>query len=254
MTCVQDIYAYLQELSPLELQMDFDNSGFLVGHRDTPVSRALLALDITDAVIEEAVGKNAQLIISHHPIIFHKLRTVSDDPASAKVLKMVECGLAAICMHTNLDIAQGGVNDVLLRTLGASCEGPLDEDGCGRVGTLDAPLPLFDFLLRCRDALHTRGVRYVDAGRPVHRLAVMGGSGSGALSAAAAKGCDTYVTADVSYHSFLDALDLGVNLIDADHFCTENPVIPVLREQLAARFPETEFCVSEKHHALIAFL
>lgn len=253
MTSVREIYEYLQELAPLELQMDFDNSGFLVGRRDAAVKRALLALDITHDVITESVEKGAQLIVSHHPIIFHKLRTVSDDAASEKVLRLAENRIAAICMHTNLDIAQGGVNDVLLQTLGASYEGPLDPDGCGRVGTLEQALPLCEFLDRCRETLHTNGLRYVDAGKPVHRLAVMGGAGGGSLSAAVEKGCDTYVTADLSYHVFLDALDYGINLIDADHFCTENPVIPVLRDRLARRFPETEFCISDRHHALISF-
>ena len=253
MTEVREIYEYLQELAPLELQMDYDNSGFLVGRRDKAVRKVLLALDITNDVISEAEEKNVQLIVSHHPIIFHKLRTVNDDPSSVKVLRLAEKGIAAICMHTNLDIACGGVNDVLLQTLGAECEGTLDENGCGRVGVLPCTLSLDAFLDRCRRALHTNGIRYVDAGKTVQRLAVMGGSGSGALSDAVRKGCDTYVTADVSYHVFLDALDYGINLIDADHFCTENPIIPVLYRQLAARFPELEFCISEKHHAVISF-
>ena len=254
MSTVEAIYDYLKELAPLELQMDFDNAGFLVGHHDAQVSRAIVALDITEAVISEAVACDAQLIVSHHPIIFHKLRRVTDDVASAKVLRMVENGLAAICMHTNLDIAEGGVNDVLLQTLGATCEGPLDADGCGRVGYFDAPLPLSAFLLRCSESLQTNGLRYVDAGKPVQRLAVMGGAGGDALADAVAKGCDTYVTADVKYHQFLDALDYGINLIDADHFCTENPVIPVLRDRLSSRFPDVDFRVSQVHHALFSFL
>ena len=254
MTQVQDIYSYLQQLAPLDLQMDFDNSGFLVGRRKSPVKRALLALDITQKVIDEAMKRNVDLIISHHPIIFHKLRAVNDDPANIKVLRLAENGIAAICMHTNLDIAEDGVNDILLRILGASCEGTLDADGCGRIGFLDSPLSLNDFLFRCRDILHTNGIRYVDAGRPVFRIAVMGGAGGDALMDAIEKGCDTYVTADIKYHSFLDALELGINLIDADHFCTENPVIAVLQNKLALQFPDVDFFISEEHSALISFL
>lgn len=249
----EEIFRFLCTLAPLELQMDFDNSGFLVGRRKAPVSKVLLALDITGEVIGEAIDKGAQLIISHHPVIFHRLASVSDEGSDEYVLRMAEQGIAAICMHTNLDIADGGVNDVLIRLLGASCEGPLDKDGCGRIGSLPEPLSMEDFLARCKSRLHASGLRYFDAGQAVSRLAVLGGAGGDSLCEAAEKGCDTYVTADIRYHQFLDAARLGINLIDADHFCTENPVIPVLADKLAGEFPDLRFMVSQRHRALISF-
>ena len=253
MAGIKEIYDYLCELAPLELKMDFDNVGFLTGHLDGEAQRILLALDITDAVIDEAMDLDAQVIVSHHPLIFSPLRSVTDCGAGRKTMRLVENRLAAICMHTNLDIADGGVNDVLMHTLGAAVAAPLDTDGCGRIGLLPEEMPLTAFLERCRTRLNAPGLRYVDAGKPVHKLAVMGGSGGKSLYRAAELGCDTYVTADISYHSFLDALELGLNLIDADHFCTENPMIPVLAQKLRERFPDCEVLISQRHRPLIAF-
>ena len=255
MVKVEDIFRTLCELAPLELQMDFDNSGFLVGRGEQPVQRVLLALDVTDEVIDEAIRCGVQLIVSHHPVIFNPVRAVTDTNAQGRrLLKLIERHIAVISMHTNLDIAQGGVNDVLSETLGIQTENVLTEDGCGRIGSLDTELSLDEFLLRCKKALSCNGLRYVDAGRPVRRVAVMGGSGADSLERAAALGCDTYVTADIKYHQFQRALELGVNFIDADHFCTENPVMSRLSGWLKERFPDLQITVSSIHHPIICFV
>lgn len=253
MVKIQDIYDFLCRLAPVETQMSFDNSGFLVGHINHPVSRVLLALDITDEVIEEAAMAKADLIISHHPLTFAPVKRMTDAGDTKKFLRLAELGIAAICMHTNLDIARGGVNDVLINALGASSEEALDAEGCGRIGFLSEPMPFLEFLVYCKETLKTNGLRYYDAGREVHKLAVMGGAGGDAVETAFAKGCDTYVTADIKYHQFLLAKELGINLIDGDHFCTENPVIPVLAEMLAAEFEDVSFNVSKIHRQVIRF-
>lgn len=245
-----EIYDYLKELAPLELQMDFDNSGFQLGRLDAEVNRALLALDVTEEVVGEAIELGAQLIISHHPLIFSKLRSIMD----TKLLRLAENRIAVISMHTNLDIAAGGVNDVLITLLGARADGPLDPDNCGRVGELPEAQQFDSFLRFCKTALDSKGLRYYDAGRPVKRLAVMGGSGGDYIGCAVEKGCDTYVTADIKYHQFLEAKELGINLIDGDHFCTENPVIPSLCEKLRHEFPDVCFTVSASHGQVISFI
>ena len=131
MTCIRDVFEELCRIAPLELQMGFDNAGFQIGHRDRALHRALLALDMSDAVAQEAKERGAELIITHHPLIFSPLKAVSDaEPVQKRVLFLVENGIALICMHTNLDIAEGGVNDVLIRLLGAEPETALDADGC----------------------------------------------------------------------------------------------------------------------------
>lgn len=254
MITVQDIFDTLCRLAPLDLQLDFDNSGFLVGHPDKEVSRVLLTLDITEPVVDEAIAKGVQLIISHHPLIWDPLKSITSSGEGARVLRLIEHQIAAICMHTNLDIANGGVNDVLMQKLGGEVEGPLDKDGCGRIGHLAGQISLEEFLLDCKRILKANGLRFIDSGRPVYKLAVMGGAGSHAIEDAFLAGCDTYVTSDIKYHQFQQAQDLGLNLIDADHFCTENPIIPVLADRLRADYPEISFIVSEVHNQLIQFI
>lgn len=248
MTTAGEIFEFLKLLAPLELQMDFDSAGFLVGGLDRPVGKALLSLDATSEVIDEAVGIGAELIITHHPLIWNPMKRLTDsDITQRRVMTLAENRISLISMHTNLDIADGGVNDVLLDLLGAELVSALDEGGCGRVGLMREPTDMAHFLPFCKAALKTNGLRYYDSGRPVERLAVMGGSGGGSVERAYTLGCDTYVTADIKYDQFLTARELGINLIDGDHFCTENPVIYALRDRLRLAFPELKFEISGIH-------
>lgn len=249
MTKVKDIFNELCSYAPLELQMGFDNSGFLFGREEAAVSKALLSLDVTPAVVDEAAELGAELIISHHPLIFSPLKSVTDE----KLLKLAANNISVISMHTNLDIAQGGVNDVLMGALGASVDAALDQDDCGRIGSLPVAMSMEEFLGLCKTVLKSKGLRYYDSGRPVEKLAVMGGSGGDSVETAFRLGCDTYLTADIKYHQFLQAAELGINLIDGDHFCTENLVMPVLAERLAGCFKELSFIVSARHCQLIDF-
>ncbi len=248
MNTVKEIFEKLCEIAPLELQLPFDNAGLLLGRADAPVERALLSLDVTNKVVAEAIERGAQLIVSHHPLIWDPLKEITDsDPSPEKLLRLIEERIAVISMHTNLDIAAGGINDVLIALLGADNEGPFEEENCGRKGHLPHAVKLEDFLSVCKDKLQANGLRYCGAGRPVEKIAVFGGAGANALMKAWECGCDTFVTSDVKYHVFLQAAELGINLIDADHFCTENPVMFVLRDKLSAAFPQTEFLLSERH-------
>ena len=251
----RDLFDFLCTLAPLELQLGFDNAGFLVGDIEAGVSRVQLSLDVTEEVIDEAVRTGAELIVSHHPFIWTPLKSVTGDGlTSRKLMKLIKNDISVISMHTNLDIAEGGVNDVLISLLGAVRTDTLDSDGCGRIGELQEELCLEEFLVHCRSVLNVKGLRYVDGGRRVKRLAVMGGAGADAMYDAIEKGCDTYVTADIKYHQFLEAKELGINLIDGDHFCTENPVIPSLCEKLRHEFPDVCFTVSASHGQVISFI
>ena len=255
MTTVSDVFAFLNEKAPVAGKMEFDNVGLLVGHSERPVTRILTALDITSEVIEEAADMNAELIVSHHPLFF-ELKAVTDNSLEGHLaLSLAERGIAAICMHTNLDAAQGGVNDALMAALGGQVEAILELDtAIGRVGELAQEVPFSEFLPFVKKHLTSNGLRYHDAGKPVKRLAVCGGSGGGDIGLAAAAGCDTYVTADVKYHQFLEAKHLGLNLIDADHFCTENVVVPVLHKWLTEAFPEIEVRISAVHKQTVQFI
>lgn len=245
---VKDILSMLVQKAPVETALSFDNVGLLVGRKNNHVTRVLTALDITDEVIEEAIALGADLIVSHHPLFF-ELKTVSDQSWTAeRALTLAENRIAAICMHTNLDAADGGVNDALMKALDAEVSGVLDpESQIGRIGELPREISMAEFLPRVKSALNGNGLRYHDAGKPVFKLAVCGGSGGGDIPLAAEAGCDTYVTADIKYDQFLEAKHLGLNLIDADHFCTENVVIPILKDWLASAFPALEVHISRVH-------
>ena len=263
MTKVRDIYDYLNAIAPVSLKMDFDNVGLLVGDYEAEAGRCLLALDITVEVIQEAKNIGAELIVSHHPLIFGSIKSVTaDDLTGRKIIELIKNDISAICMHTNLDIAQGGVNDALMNALGASVSSYLEpcgsdaegnEIGCGRIGELKSETEFAEFLCVCKQALNAGGLRYHDAGKKVKKLAVMGGAGGSGIALAKAQGCDTYVTSDIKYNGFLDAKELGINLIDADHFCTENVVIPVLAQKLSKEFTVTEFIVSSVHKQTVRF-
>ena len=255
MATVREIFAFLNEKAPVSQKMEFDNVGLLVGRQDRHVHRVVTALDITDQVIDQAAALGAELIVSHHPLFF-SLKTVTDGTGEGShVLALAENRIAAICMHTNLDAAEGGVNDALMAALGGTVRGVLEPDtGIGRIGNIGQETPFADFLGFVKDALHSNGLRYHDAGRPVKELAVCGGSGGGDVGLAAEAGCDTLVTADVKYHQFLEAKRLGINLIDADHFCTENVVVPVLKGWLETAFPDVNVTVSQVHGQTAQFL
>lgn len=244
MPTVGELYQVILEKAPLSLKQDFDNVGLLVGCRDWLVDTVLLSLDITDAVVQEAADLGAGLVLSHHPLFF-ELKSVTDEtPQGRRAARLLQSRIAAICMHTNLDAAEGGVNDALARLLGVRDAAPFEHTGIGRLGTLAAPMPLAAFLPQVKAALGAAGLRYVDSGRPVHRLALGGGSCGFMLEEAAQAGCDTLLTADVKYDVFLRARELGVSLIDGGHFCTENVVLPVLADWLRAAYPAIRLCFS----------
>ena len=255
MTTVKNIADFFSEKIPSEMKMDFDNVGLLVGLESEKVTCVLLALDITNAVIDEAKGLGAQLIISHHPIFFDLKRISSGDAASAKVVRLLRHGISALCLHTNFDGVDGGVNDALAKALGVSVKGRLEdcvtsdgtEYGIGRYGELAEAMTLSDYLAFVKKALDSNGLRYCDGGRPVQKVALCGGSGGEYIDRALELGCDTLVTADVKYHQLLEAKERGLNVIDADHFCTENVAMPVLADILSSRFPDVEAHIATVH-------
>lgn len=264
MAQVKDIYQYIDSIAPFATQLDFDNAGLLVGRADAAVAAVLVTLDITADVIREAVDMGAQLIVAHHPVIFHPLKSITDgDTTGEKVLLLAEHRIAAICAHTNLDAAQDGVNDLLAQRLGLTEIEQLHQDGVdgqgraygiGRVGVLDAntPMDAASFAAKVKTDLNAANVRYMDAGKPVCKVAVGGGSCGSMLGDSVAAGCDTFVTADVKYDVFLEAKALGINLLDAGHFATENVVVEQLANRVRKAFPELSVTVSRAHTEIFA--
>ena len=262
MATVHDILTYLETLAPRSMKMDWDNVGLLCGSRKQEVSRILVALDPFEGVCQEAAAWGAQLIITHHPLIFQALKSITDETAIGRSIQLL-CreNISAINAHTNLDCAPDGVNDRLAGALGLSGVTVIDpmgtdaqgrEWGLLRKGTVENQ-PLSAFLSTVKAALGCEGLRYVDGGCPVHRVAVGGGACASELMDAYRAGCDTFVTSDVKYNQFWDAKDLGMNLIDAGHFYTENPVTDCLAEKIAAAFPDTQVKISETHRDCMKF-
>ena len=258
---VQQILDYVNSLAPSSMKCDWDNVGLLCGRRDQEVKKVLVALDPFLNVCEEAVAVGADLILTHHPLIFRAPKTVTtDDTVGQCILFLAAHGISAVNAHTNLDQAPEGVNDVLARTLGLEQVEVLNPEGTDaegrawgllRTGTVEE-MPLTDFMAKVKERLHTPTLRYVDGGKPVRKVAVGGGSCGDGLYDVLAAGCDTFVTADIKYNQFWDASDLGLNLIDAGHFYTENPVCAVLADKLQAKFPEIEVVLS-KHTDCMKF-
>ena len=255
MTTVADILDVLEALAPTGMKMDWDNVGLLVGDPAQEVRRVLVALDITQGVAEEAVSLGAQMIVSHHPVMncaWHEVQTLRADDAQGRLLRyLVQHGLAACCMHTNLDAADGGVNDCLAHALGLSGLSMLNEEKIGRIGTLSCEIPLEEFLPAVVKSLGCSGLRFRDGGKPVHRVAVGGGACGEYIPQAIAQGCDTFVTSDLRYNDFLDTR--GLNLIDAGHFPTENVVCPTVKAYLEEHFPEVKTVISTSHRDVIQY-
>ena len=263
MPAVHEIEQAIFDWAPRLLAEDWDNVGLLCGRAEKEVSRVLVALDPFEDVCREAKERGAELIVTHHPLIFEPLRAVTGRDAIGRcVLYLARHDIAAVNAHTNLDCAVGGVNDVLARTIGLSSirvVGTLKTDAqgrtCGllRAGTAEEA-SLAAFAARVKASLGCEGLRYADAHRPVRFVAVGGGACGGELAAVAEAGCDTFVTADVKYNQFWDARALGVNLIDAGHFKTENPVCGAMAAYLREKFPHLTVMLSERHADPIKFL
>ena len=261
MATVKDILNFVQSLAPTYMKESWDKVGLNCGHLDAPVTKILIALDPFANVCQEAKEVGAELLVTHHALIWQP-GFVTDETAWGKnTLYLIENGIAHINAHTNLDCAPGGVNDTLAKTLGLSgiqVISPAGTDAEGRdYGLLRqgeiAEQSLEQFMATVKEKLGCQGLRYVSSGKPVSKVAVGGDACAGFIGQAANAGCDTFVTADVRYNQFWDAQDMGINLIDAGHFHTENPVCQVLYDAISAAFPEISVIISKKHRDTMNF-
>lgn len=260
---VSEIRKALFDAAPEYMKVETDNVGLMCGYAEREVKRVMVALDATLDVLKEAKAADCELVVCHHPVIYGSAKNVTSETSTGrKLLYAIEQELAVISMHTNLDRAPGGVNDVLAETLGLSdvyVMEPVGTDEQGRgygfihVGTV-SPTSLSEFAAHVKQALSCSGLRYADGGKTVHKVAVGGGSCGSEIGAALRHGCDTVVTADLRYHDFADAPYLGINLIDAGHFQTENPVCRRIEEILAGAFPELCILQSKNHRDKTQFL
>ena len=236
-----EIYNKLCSIAPLELAMDYDNAGFLVGDKNSDINVAVVCLDVTSSVVDFALEKGAKLIISHHPIIFEPLKSITAQE-NRRVFSCLSSGISVISMHTNLDVANGGVNDRLAESLGLLDVTPItdDEGFTFKMGKLPEKMDAHGFAKRIKDRLGG-AVRFTNNSKPISRVAVCGGSGSDFLHLAAKMGADALVTADVKHKCFIEAAEMGFNLFDAGHFHTEDVIVEPLANRLNSELSGVNF-------------
>lgn len=260
MTTVADVTRAVDFIAPFGTQLDWDNSGLLVGDPSRGVTKVLVALDATTAVIDEAEAQGAEVIVTHHPVIFRGIkRLLAGDPPYEAAVR----GIAVISAHTCYDMAPRGVNAALADALGLRDRAPLWEERPGEegrtmgvIGDLPCPMSREELAAWVEEALGLRPgfVRCPPAAltgpesagtEAIRRVAVCGGAGADYLALAREKGCAAYITGDVRHHEFLAGAGMGVFLMDAGHFATENIAIPKLAEQLEKALPNVEVVVSD---------
>ena len=231
MAKVKDFYGYLNSIAPFETQEDWDNSGMLVGDMNAEVKKAAVVLDITHEEIKKAKAIGADLIISHHPVIFNPIKSVTKGSVP---YELVASSINALCCHTPLDIADGGTNDSLAKLLGINVTRA--DDPILRLGTVE-PTTAQELAGKIANTLNTK-VRYADAGKTIKKIAICTGAGCSLIEAAGE--IDAFITGDASHHNFLDCVQAGITLIAAGHYETEITVVPVLVKKLQAQFPDIE--------------
>ena len=243
------------------MKESWDNVGLNCGRMDRQVTRILVALDPFEPACLEAREFGAELLVTHHALIW-KPGFITDQNSQGKnTLFLIENGIAHINAHTNLDLAPGGINDVLAQTLGLQEIQVIRPEGTDAEGRpygllrcgIIAQQTLETFLASVKENLHCDGLRYVAGSSTVRKVAVGGGSCADEMFDALNAGCDTFVTSDVKYNQFRTAYENGLNLIDAGHFHTENPTMPILAAKLQAAFPEIQVKFSETHHDCMKF-
>lgn len=245
MTTVKNIYDYINSIAPFDTQEEWDNSGFLLGEYRKPVKKAVLTLDVTKKVSELAAGIGADLIISHHPVIFSPLTEIKK---GSVVYTLVNHDIACISAHTNFDKATCGINAKLAEMLGLDNVYFLD-NGFVAVGELDYPMSMDDFAQYVSECLDCSGIRYTDTDRLIKKVAV-GGGACAEFMQQACENSDCFVTGDLKYHDMLDASEQGFAVVSAGHFETENKPFLSLYDALSKMFSDVEFVLSEQENAV----
>lgn len=242
---VNDILSCITEIAPLRWQEHYDNAGIQVGDLNAEVHKALICLDITEEVVDEAVAKQCNLIVSHHPLIFHGLKHITQETYIERaVTKALKHDIAMISMHTNLDNSYLGVSRVLAERLGLTnlrllqpSEADPEICGAGMVGEFNIPMSEEDFLNLVANTIESSCLRHSAlTGRKITKVALCGGSGTPFMSDALRQKADAYLTADIKYHDFF-VPEGNILLVDGGHFETEQFTKELIRDIIKKKFP-----------------
>lgn len=223
---VNELYDIFNRHFPEYLREDWDNDGIMCcTDSSAEVNNVLIALDVTESVVDYAISRNFDLIISHHPLIFRPVSAMTEDEhTSRKLIKLISNNISVFSFHTRADKATGGVNDILASIIGLTDVIPFGEGGMGRIGNLPEEISLDEFADTVKEKLGSDAIRIADAYNPVKRVALLGGDGKGFVRDAISEGADTYLSGRLSYNVMEDGADMGINLVEAGHYFTEFPL------------------------------
>ncbi len=237
---VNDIFNVINNMAPIESALSYDNAGILLGDPEKDVTKSVICLDCTPAAVKKALKEGVELIITHHPVIFEPLKSVVKSESNV-VYDCLVNGISVISMHTNLDVAVGGVNDCLANALElGNIQFVTDDEGFSfRKGTLKNEMSAKELAEYVKARLGGN-IRYTDGGKPVKTVCVCGGSGGSELKLAM-ENADAFITADVKHNIFIQAASKGYTLLDAGHFNTENVIVNPLAGMLNERIKNVEF-------------
>ena len=242
---LNDFISAMETVAPLELALEFDNPGLIVGTDKKEIKRVLVALDCTVPVVREAALLSAELVLTHHPLLFHAVKHITpEDPVTAPVYWLIRNGIGMFAAHTNLDSAEGGVNTTLCRLLGILNEKPVPPENLCRMGELSETMSFEAFAKRVEETLKTK-VRIAGHERPVKRIMVCGGSGGSEYRLAAENGADVLVTGECKHNEAIEAEQAGVNVISAGHYETESIVLVPLVRRLKELTEGVEYIFSK---------
>ncbi len=250
---VKDVTQVIEGFAPLSIQEKWDNSGLCIGSPDAPVSSVLFGLDCTPELVDEAIECGADMIVTHHPLIFSGLKKISpDDMVGEAVFKAIKAGISIYAAHTNADKVIAGVSGAMAAKLGLKNVEILSEDGegtgLGVVGELPEPMTAQQMveMVKERFALKT-----VKASKPVEgeitKVAMCGGSGGSLISAAKAAGAQLYISGDISYHNFFTPE--GFMLMDIGHYESEIEIVDILFSLVKKNFPTFAVRITQNMHS-----
>ena len=230
----KQLYQKFEERIPALLSESWDNDGIMcLPDGSAEVYRALVALDVTEEIVDYAIERGFDLIVSHHPLIFKPITSIDEENhISRKLIKLICSGISVFSFHTRADKMIGGVNDMLADLLGMYDTESFGEGALGRIGTIYEPMELQDFAYRVKQLIGADAVRYADGFSDVHKVAVVGGDGKSYVKAAIEAGADTFLSGRIGYNVLEEASEMGINLIEAGHFYTEKQITEFFRELL----------------------
>lgn len=244
----------MESIAPRELALDFDNVGLLVEPDHTEIRKVLLALDCTTVTAREAIDLGVDLLVTHHPQFFHGAKSIGfSSPITGAAALLLRHGIGHFAAHTNLDAAEGGVNDTLAALLKLHDVQPIPPENIGRVGILPSPVKLSALVQRCNEQLGSHAAYTGDPNRLVSRVAVLGGSGGGDIGYAQEAGAEAYITGEAKHNQILEARERDLSLILCGHYETEQVVLKSLLDRLQILAPDVQYAITLREKAPLRF-